>query len=280
MNRLAKLETISAPAWIATGLIVLVLIGVADALTGHEVALSIFYLIPIFLVTWYAGRKPGVVISIIGALIWLIADIYDRQLYSQPYILFWNTFVRLAFFLIVALLIPALKELEREKHTARTDDLTGTANRRSFFETAGLEIERSKRYQHPFTLAYIDLDGLKTANDRFGHRVGDEILCAMVNRIHTELRNTDFLARLGGDEFALLLPETNQEAARSVISKIQSSLADEMQKNNWSVTFSIGVITCLNASITTDELVKRADTAMYAVKKNGKNGVLYSVYAG
>jgi diguanylate cyclase (GGDEF)-like protein len=170
--------------------------------------------------------------------------------------------------------------LEREKNIARTDDLTGTANRRSFFETAGLEIERSKRYPHPYTVAYIDLDELKTVNDRFGHRVGDEVLCAMVDRIHSELRKTDVLARLGGDEFALLLPETGQEAARVAISKIQSSLADEMRKNNWAVTFSIGVITCLQASITTDELVKRADAAMYAVKKNGKNGVLYSVYAG
>lgn len=280
MKRLAKLDEISTPVWITTGLIFLGLIGAADAWTGHEVSFTIFYLIPIFLVTWFTGRKPGVGISVLAALTRLIADILDTEPDPQPYILFWDTCVRLIFFVIVPLLLPALKELEREKHAARTDDLTGAANRRSFFEMAALEIERSKRYQHPFTVAYIDLDELKTVNDRFGHRVGDEILCAMVDRIQSELRKTDLLARLGGDEFALLLPETGQEAAQAVILKIQSSLADEMQKNNWAVTFSIGVVTCLNAPITTDELVKRADAAMYSVKKNGKNGAFYSVYAG
>ena len=279
MKRLAKLERIKAPIWIFAGAISLILIGMADILTGHEVSFSIFYLIPIFFVTWYAGKNPGIGISVLGALMWLAADFLDRQPYSQPLIIFWNTFVPLCFFVIVALLLPALKELEHEKHIARTDDLTGAANRRSFFEMAGFEIERSRRYSHPFTIAYIDLDELKIVNDSLGHRVGDDVLRATVARIHTELRKTDTLARLGGDEFALLLPETGQVAARTVISKLKASLADEMQKNHWDVTFSIGVMTCLHAQITTEELVKRADAAMYAVKKNGKNGVLYTVLA-
>ena len=75
-------------------------------------------------------------------------------------------------------------------------------------------------------------------------------------------------------------PETDQDAAQIAVSKIQCALLDEMRRNDWPVTFSIGALTCLDAQITTDEMIKRADALMYAVKDNGKNGIRYAVYAG
>ena len=277
---LANLEKRSSLFWMTTGLIFVVSVGAVDFETGSELAFSLFYLIPIVFVTWFASKKLGLVISVISAITWFVADAFTRQSYSQPFIRYWNAVIRLGFFVVVTLLLPALKELDREKEIARTDYLTGVSNRRSFFEIAQRELDRTQRYKQPFTLAYIDLDGFKTVNDQWGHRVGDKLLCVVVNQAKKCLRKTDTIARLGGDEFMLLLPETDQVESHIIVSRIQLALLHEMQRNNWPVTFSIGVLTCRQAQVTTDELIKKADELMYSVKKNGKNAVAYEVYAG
>jgi diguanylate cyclase (GGDEF)-like protein len=86
------------------------------------------------------------------------------------------------------------------------------------------------------------------------------------------------IARLGGDEFVILLPETNQEAAQVAVSKIKVLFENEMHKHGWPVTFSIGVLTCLDAHIAVDDLMMKADAVMYSVKKKGKNAIEYAVY--
>ena len=280
MNLLANLEERSARFWITTGVIFVGVVGVADFWTGSELAFSLFYLIPIVLVTWFSGKNLGYVIGVASAITWLAADIFAGQSYSQPLIPYWNAAIRLGFFVVVASLIPALKELGREKEIARTDYLTGVANRRLFFETTQRELDRFQRYQHPFSIAYIDLDDFKIVNDQFGHRVGDQLLCVVANQAQKYLRKTDMIARVGGDEFVLLLPEANEEASQIIVSKINLALLDEMQRHNWPVTFSIGVLTCRAAKSTTDELVSKVDELMYSVKKNGKSAVAYAVYAG
>ena len=255
-------------------------VGVADFLTGSELVFSLFYLIPIVLATWFSGRNLGLALSGTSAITSFTADALAGPFYSQPGILYWNAAVRLSFFVVVTLLLPALKALQHEKQVARLDDLTGAANRRHFYEVAQTELDRSQRYEHPFTIVYIDIDSLKSVNDQWGHRIGDQLLCAVVHRAKRHLRKTDFLARLGGDEFIVLLPETDQEAAQITVSKIQFALLDEMRRHNWPVTFSIGALTCLDAHLTTDELIKKADDLMYSVKKNGKNAIAYAIYAG
>jgi diguanylate cyclase (GGDEF)-like protein len=266
--------------WIITGFIFVIAIGTFDTLTGHELSFSLFYLIPIVLVTWFSGRNSGLAISVVSAVMWFVADMLAGQSYSQPAIRYWNAATRLGFFVVVTLLLPALKALEREKGLARTDYLTGVANRRYFFEVAQTELERSQRYEHPFTIIYLDLDGFKTVNDQWNHKTGDRLLCAVVNQAKRQLRNTDVIARLGGDEFVMLLPETDQDAAQIAVPKIQNVLMNEMRRNKWPVTFSIGVLTYRNGPITTDELIKKADELMYSVKKNDKNAIAYAVYSG
>ena len=119
--------------------------------------------------------------------------------------------------MIFTLLLSSLKRaLDRERELSGTDVLTGIRNARSFREVLGAEIERSKRFQRPFTVAYLDLDNFKTVNDCHGHEHGDELLRLVGNTILTGIRKTDTVARLGGDEFALLLPETEYEAAGAV----------------------------------------------------------------
>ncbi len=162
---LGSLKLKSFSFWLITGLIGVILIGAADYLTGSEIAFSFFYLIPIMLVTWYSGRKLGIFMSVVSAVAWFAADTLTGKSYSSPVIPFWNAAVRLSFFFIVTFLLSALKSLEHEREAARQDDLTGAANRRHFFEVVQVELERSQRYQHPFTLIYFDIDGFKAIND-------------------------------------------------------------------------------------------------------------------
>jgi diguanylate cyclase (GGDEF)-like protein len=279
MNLLAFLKNRSSLFWTLTGLIGVVVVGVADFLTGRELAFSLFYLIPIVLVTWFSGRNLGLVLSAISALGWFAADALARQSQPEPIIMYWNAFVRMSFFAMVPFLFSALQALEHEKELARLDDLTGIANRRRFFEMAETELDRSQRYQRPFTFVYFDVDNLKPVNDLSGHQIGDRLLRSVAQRAKLHLRRSDFLARLGGDEFVVILPETGPTAAHNAVLKLQGALLDEMRSQHWSVTFSFGVLTCLDAHLSADEMLKKADDLMYSVKKSGKNGIAYGIFS-
>lgn len=278
---LSKIEQQRKPVVIVVGFLLIGLIGIVDALTGYETAFSLFYVIPIALVTWAAGRWVGSSASFVSALAWIVADWASGHPYSHPLIPIWNTLIRLSFFLIITVLLSTLRRaLKHEKELARLDNLTGAVNSRFFYELAQQEIDRFQRYRHPFTFAYLDLDNFKMINDRFGHVTGDQALCTVVNFIRQHLRNTDVIARLGGDEFAVLFPETDADVAQTVISKIQQGLIDEMQRNNWPITFSIGVLTCRNTPPPLTTFVQMADELMYAVKHDRKNGAKFAVYEG
>ena len=110
--------------------------------------------------------------------------------------------------------------------------------------------------------------------------VGDQVLITLVNAIRTIIRKSDFIARLGGDEFAMLFPETDQEAARIIFSKIQSEFVKVMQQRNWSITLSVGLLTCVVAPNTVNELMEMAEELMYSAKSDGKNSVKYFIYSG
>lgn len=281
MNLLANLEKRSRPFMILLGFAIIGAIGLSDFLTGYEFAFSLFYVIPITLVTWLMGRRLGIMASLTSAIVWFGADAATGHPYSHPLIPIWNSLIRLSFFVIITLLLSTARNaMEREKELARTDSLTGAVNSRLFYELAQMEIDRSQRYEHPLTVAYLDLDNFKTVNDQSGHPTGDQVLRTVVSYIKAHLRKTDVIARLGGDEFALLLPETSQESARVAISKLQSGLLEEMRKNNWPITFSIGVLMCNVAPHTADELVRKADELMYSAKHDSKNAIRYSTYAG
>lgn len=281
MKFLANLEKRNKLFWTIAGIALIGGLGILDFLTGYELAFSLFYLIPISLVAWLVSQRLGILAAFASASVWLAADVAAGSSYSKPFIYAWNTFIRLSFFVITAYLLSILRRtLEYERESARTDYLTGAANSRLFYDLVQMEIGRFQRYERPFTLANFDLDNFKVVNDRFGHSVGDQVLRSVVISTRKFLRKTDIIARLGGDEFALLLPETSQESARVVLAKIQGDLLEEMRQSNWPITFSIGVLTCSAAPQTTDEVVRITDELMYAVKRNGKNAIKYSTYAG
>jgi diguanylate cyclase (GGDEF)-like protein len=139
-----------------------------------------------------------------------------------------------------------------------------------------MEIDRSKRYQHPLTIAFIDIDNFKSINDQFGHLAGDKVLETVASTMKQHLRKTDVVARVGGDEFAILLPEADTNVAQTAISKMQHGLINEMQINHWLVTFSIGVLTFTIPPVSVDEAINIADKLMYSVKNSGKNNISYA----
>lgn len=166
---------------------------------------------------------------------------------------------------------------EREKELARIDPLTGVANRRAFYEFAAVEKSRGDRYGRPLTVAYLDVDNLKVVNEKLGPPIGDAVLLAVAITIHSNLRDTDVVARLGGDEFAILLPETGAEAAETVVQKLRTLLLEAMKKNDWPVTFSIGVVTYNKPPESPEEMVRKADDLMYVVKASGKDAIKQEV---
>lgn len=253
-------------------------LGLTDFLTGYELSFSIFYMIPVGLVTWAVGLRAGLVISLAAAVAWLISDMYTHPQYSHFLIPYWNAFVRLCFFLILTYMLAYIRTLlHRERENARTDPLTGAANILAFYERADLEIERARRYSHPLTVAYIDIDNFKALNDTYGHSMGDKLLRLTAAILKTDLRKTDFMARLGGDEFAVLLPETNEAGAEVALERLRAKLLEAVEKNNWPITFSIGAAAFHVLPHSIGEMISEADSLMYEVKKEGKDMIRVKV---
>jgi diguanylate cyclase (GGDEF)-like protein len=260
-------------------IIVVVCVGISDYLSGAEISFSIFYLFPVSMAAWYVNRKFSIIVSVLGAAIWLPADLMARTSYANPFIHFWNMAVSFCVFLVISYLVAALKiSLNKEQLLSRTDYLTGLLNRRGFSEIADMEIKRISRFGHAFTVAYIDLDNFKAVNDRLGHNTGDRLLHAVAITILNVSRETDIVARLGGDEFAILLPETEIQPAKVLFEKLQAHLLGIMEKNSWPVTFSIGVITFVEPPATFEDMLERADKIMYAVKSSGKGTIKYEIF--
>ncbi|HUJ19762.1 MAG TPA: GGDEF domain-containing protein [Nitrospirota bacterium] len=253
--------------------------GFIDYGTGPDLSIFIFYLIPVFLSTWFVGISAGVLLSVVSAAAWSLADVLSRRTPSDVAIPYGNLIVQILFFLIVVYTLSALKaSLEQEKQLARSDYLTGAVNSRYFTELAAAEISRSRRYYHPFTVVYMDVDNFKAVNDRFGHSIGDALLQQTVRTIRGQIRATDTIARVGGDEFILLLPETGIRTAITVLEKIRASLFDVMQERSWPVTFSFGMAAFDDPPESVDTMIKLADDLMYEGKNNGKNSIRYRTY--
>jgi diguanylate cyclase (GGDEF)-like protein len=173
--------------------------------------------------------------------------------------------------------IARRRALEAElRQLASTDALTGAHNRRSFFELCDRELQRARRYGRPLALLMLDVDHFKRINDAHGHGVGDEVLKRLVGVCVKNLRPQDIVGRLGGEEFAVAMPESPAEAAERAAERLRRSLSQvEVPADKGSVHFtvSIGVADwppdrCL------EDTLERADKAMYAAKRGGRNRVV------
>jgi len=159
---------------------------------------------------------------------------------------------------LIGVSLALRKALQRERRLARTDVVTGVRTARAFYEAAAAEIERARRYQHPFSVAAVHL----------GHRVPDDLLRATAAALRLALRATDLIARLGRDEFVVLLPETPAPAARVVLEKLRANLA-EMRSDARQVVVTIGGVTFADPPATVEEIVRAADERITEAKTTG-----------
>ncbi len=168
---------------------------------------------------------------------------------------------------------------ERVKHMAYRDGLTGVFNRRFFEIRMGEELARSEQEGTPLSVLLVDIDGFKRLNDEFGHLLGDEVLKQVSNIFLKHTRKGDTVCRYGGDELAVLISEATAENAFMVAEKLRRAIAEcEFPGVARSITLSIGVAQYPIHGVNRDQLVKSADSALYAAKQAGRNRCV--LYAG
>jgi diguanylate cyclase (GGDEF)-like protein/PAS domain S-box-containing protein len=174
--------------------------------------------------------------------------------------------------------LTAQKAVEHQLRVlAQRDPLTQAYNRHHFWQIAHSEMARVRRYQRPLALAVVDADYFKAVNDEYGHDAGDRVLRSIVDTCHESLRASDVLARWGGEEFVVLLPETSREGAEVVMGRLRARiearpiiLDDDREVR---VTVSIGLTALRDTDQNFEALFKRADEALYAAKRQGRNRV-------
>lgn len=165
-------------------------------------------------------------------------------------------------------------ELARVRQLSITDELTGLPNRRAFMQRLEDEMGRAHRYGFNLALAMIDLDHFKSINDHFGHPAGDEVLRFYSGKLFTTFRQHDLASRFGGEEFAVLFPNTSRQGALAALEKVRGkALRSKLVHNDVEIeipSFSAG-LTMFVATDSISSFIKRADSALYNAKTNGRN---------
>lgn len=167
------------------------------------------------------------------------------------------------------------RELER---LSRTDGLTGLYNQRHIRELLNDEFERVRRSREPFSIALIDFDDLKRVNDSLGHQTGDRVLVEMARLLNLSTRRVDRVGRSGGDEFLILLPETPMQGAVICLERIRKKVENYPflpdGDGHLPLTISVGIASCPDPGVQgPEELIRRADVAMYSAKHSGRNRI-------
>ena len=170
------------------------------------------------------------------------------------------------------------RDMERIRRQAITDGLTGLANRKAFDEQIGRITREAKRDSGVFSLVMIDIDHFKAFNDDYGHQIGDQVLRLVAMCLINGVKGQDMAARYGGEEFVLILPDTNENAAASVAENLRQAIEKKEVINRATgdnlgqITVSLGVAQYYGDA-NADELISRADKALYASKNKGRNQV-------
>jgi diguanylate cyclase len=168
------------------------------------------------------------------------------------------------------------KQMECSAAEARTDALTGLANRRALDQEMACQFEAFQRYGRRMALVMVDVDHFKRFNDTYGHQVGDRVLCGLAGDLLRQAMPNDLVSRYGGEEFALVLPGTSLETARARAEKLREAVEAARYRDGGAelrVTISIGVAALAAGDDDPAGLIRRADAALYASKQNGRNRV-------
>jgi diguanylate cyclase (GGDEF)-like protein len=167
---------------------------------------------------------------------------------------------------------------EKLKILSNTDELTQTYNRRYFIQFGEQELKRAQRYEDVFSIVLLDIDNFKEVNDNGGHLMGDKVLRKLAYLLKKEIRQTDVFARYGGDEFVFLFPKTNRQQALIWAERLYeqfSAPSIDLEMLEVRPSFSIGIATFDSTATNLDDLLAKADRALYQAKKSGGNKLVF-----
>ena len=247
---------------------------VLNTRTPGDLRLGILYVIPVLLAAWHDGLHWGIAFAIATSLLRFSVGI-DQM--PPATTLDYRVINELAYLAVVGVAITGLSQLrqthERLEQLATHDPLTNVLNARSFARELAHELSRNRRYGRPLALIYLDLDNFKAVNDAHGHATGDAVLRLVADSIGGAVRQADIVGRLGGDEFGVLLPETDGTVAHAAATRLAAGIRTVF-RGTPSVTASIGLVAVSGTEAGTDDLLRKADEAMYAAKHAGKDRVV------
>jgi len=246
----------------------------ANLRTAPEYRLGILYVIPVLLVAWHDGFAWGSGFAAATALLRFVIGM-DQMPADTPLIA--RLVNELSYLAVVGVAITGLSQLRRTQaqlqQLATHDPLTNVLNARAFSTELAQELGRNRRYGRPLALIYLDLDDFKKVNDVHGHATGDAVLRLVADATRSAVRQADVVGRLGGDEFGVLMPETEGIVAHAAATRLAAGIRTVF-RGTPSVTASIGVVSVTGSEAGTDELLRKADQAMYEAKRGGKDRVV------
>jgi len=255
------------------GTIVLVLvIYVGDVLVQDNLRLGVFYLVPVLIATWFEGTFWGS--TCVAATVILRMTLETSQGTASIPLAFFH---QAPFVIVAGIAMFGFRHMRRtqdELHRLATHDhLTAVLNSSAFTRRVSQELVRHRRYRRPGALIYLDLDNFKGLNDTHGHHTGDAVLRLVADAMQRAVREVDVVGRMGGDEFAVLMPETDGSVAAAAAQRLSDALRSAFDGTP-AVTASVGVVAFGETPMTADDVLRRADQAMYEAKKLGKDRVV------
>jgi len=267
-DRLRRALRLIAWATLAAGVFVL------NVRTGADLRLGILYVVPVLLAASYDGLGWGIAFALATALLRFGVGIDQMPLDTSLQVRILN---EAAYLTVVGVAIAGLSQLRRTQSQLRLlathDPLTTVLNARAFASQLAQELGRNRRYGRPLALIYLDLDDFKKVNDAHGHATGDAVLRLVADAMRSAVRQADVVGRLGGDEFGVLMPETDGSLAHAVANRLAGGIRTVF-RGTPSVTASIGVVAVSGTEAGSDELLRKADQAMYEAKRAGKDRVV------
>ena len=277
-GRTKKRQTLTSVFAIGGFTIVLMLLTVAHVFDWDATWLTENVMLLVFaavLGAWTCHRwpVPVLVLAMIAVGVWCRADL--ARVSDWWFRLVCCAGRATAIGLLVVWTTAVRRSLERARHLAKVDSLTGLPNRQAVLQALEAELCRARRFGRAFSIAMLDCDGFKQINDQRGHLVGDQVLRQIGSALRKQTRVCDCIGRLGGDEFAMILSEANIDQVPVIIERLRSALRLELSREFPSLTYSIGVVTVQasngdeNPPLDWFGCLQRADQAMYTAKREG-----------
>lgn len=245
-------------------------VGAAQLLLADGIAVWTVALPLVTLLAWVTSMRRAAIVVAVGVAAWVpLAAVIEPAQLGEP-LWYVNLVLRGGVMLLAVVLAAGWRRtVVRTEEVRRVDPTTGLVNAREFFRAVDVELQRALRYDHPFTVAYVCLDGFAQVEQRQGRAAGTELLRATARVVTAATRGSDTVAWVRGGEIGVLMPETGPTAAQTVLTRMRDALATELRRRGAPGTTSFGAVTWIRTEITVDQLLQRTYQMLYAAQQPG-----------